>query len=143
MAEKTLRVKRSFVWAIYSNLKNMPPKEYPTTEEIKDTIQKILPALKEHVTEYAEMSKEATELAGKVSSKEMTEEESKNAIEEINKRWRPYNKEHGVEVVEVKMDSESFKTFSDQFNRKDWGTTWLANLEEFGELLEAFAEASK
>jgi hypothetical protein len=56
---------------------------------------------------------------------------------------RMYNKEHGIEVVDVELDEEGFKTFKMQFDRENWGKGWVANIEEFGELENAFVEAGK
>ena len=46
---KSLKLKRVFAWTIYNNLTNVPPKEYPTTEEIKATLNDILPEFEQHV----------------------------------------------------------------------------------------------
>ena len=88
MANKTLKIKRVFAWAIFDNLKRTAPKDYPTTGEIKSTISDVLPALKEHVKFYSEKIVEATELSDKGISKEVGEEEVKLAVDKINDEWR-------------------------------------------------------
>ena len=143
MASKTLKIRRVFAWAIYDNLKRTPPKDYPTTGEIKSTISDVLPALKEVVAFYAGKITEATDLSDKGINKEIGEEEVKAAVDKINDEWRTYNREHGNEVVEISLDAEGFKTLKAQFDREGWGKKWVANIDEFSELLEAFAEASK
>src|SRR3990167_1926436 len=135
---KTLKVKRVFVWSIYNNLRNVAPKDYPTTGEIKSTISDVLPALKEHVDEYISKTKAADDLSLQVVAKELTDEEAKTAVDKINNEWRVYNKEHGSEMVEVSLDDEGFKTLKAQFDREGWGKKWVANIEEFSELMEAF-----
>ena len=143
MPQKTLKIKRVFVWTIYNNLRNIPPKDFPTTGEIKSTISEVLPALKTHVSFYAEMMKKAEALAVKVAAKEITEEISKEEVENINSEWKMYNKDHGEEIVDVVFEDDGFTTLKTQFDRENWGKKWVANLEEFGELLEAFSEAGK
>ena len=143
MAQKTLKTKRVFIYSIYNNLKNTPPKDYPTTEEIKTTISEILPAFKLHIGEYLEMLKKAEELSVSVAAKETTEAEVQPKIDEINASFKAYNKEHGHELVDVQLDGSVFTTLKGQFNRDDWGKKWLANIEEFSELMEAFANAEK
>lgn len=138
MSQKTLKIKRIFAWTIFSNLKNTPPRDFPTTGEIKSTINEVLPALKNEVPYYLETMKKAEELAAKVASKEITEEASKTVVDKFNEEWRNYNKEHGNDLVEIVLDDEGFKTLKAQFDREGWGKKWVANLEEFGELLEAF-----
>ena len=56
------------MWTIYNNLRNIPPKDFPTTGEIKSTISEVLPALKTHVSFYAEMMKKAEASAVKVAA---------------------------------------------------------------------------
>ncbi len=143
MSNKTLKIRRVFVWAIYDNLKRTAPKDYPTTGEIKSTISDVLPALKEHVSFYADKIVKAVELSDKGIAKEIGEEELKAAVDKINDEWRTYNREHGNDVVEISLDDEGFKTLKVQFDREGWGKKWVANIDEFSELLEAFAGASK
>ena len=140
---KTLKIRRVFAWAIYDNLKRIPPKDYPTTGEIKSTISDVLPDLKGHVVEYIKKIELATELSEKAAGKEITEDQVKEGVDKINEEWRNYNKEGGNDIVEVSLDDEGFKTLKAQFDREGWGKKWVANIDEFGELLEAFAEAGK
>lgn len=140
---KTLNLKRIFVLSIHDNLKNTPPKDFPTTEEIKNTISHILPSLKEHIEEYGKLQEEAKELQLKLASKELSEEEVKHKVEDINARWKKYTSESGQDVCAVSLTPEAFTTLKSQYDRKDWGTKWTANLDEFAEVSEAFTEASK
>ena len=143
MSKKTLKIRRIFAYTIYNNLRNTPPKDYPTTGEIKSTIGVILPALREHIGDYLEMVKRAEELSEKSKSKKLTEKEIKAKLDKYNDEWRDYNKDKGNEIVGVSLDEEGFKTFNDQFNRENWGKKWVVNIEEFGELIAAFEEAGK
>lgn len=141
--KKTLKIKRVFAWSVYNNLKQTPPKEYPTTGEIKSTISDVLPALKEHVNEYIKMIVQAVEINDKALAKELTESEIKISIDKINEEWRIYTREHGNEIIEFTLDEEGFKTLKSQFDREDWGKKWVANLEEYAELSDAFTDAGK
>ena len=143
MSQKTLKIKRVFTWTILNNLKSTPPKDFPTTGEIKSTITTIMPALKEHTTFYSDLMKKAEEHNQKFSSKTITEEQSKVEIEKMNTELRDFNKEKGLEIVEVSLDDEGFKVLKAQFERDGWGKKWVVNIEEFGELMLAFDEASK
>ena len=143
MSDKTLKIKRVFAWSIYNNLRNVPPKDYPSTGEIKSTINEILPALKEHVVVYADLIKEAVELQVKITTKEVDEKTAQPEIDRINGEFRKYTQEHGSEVVEIRLADDGLKTLTDQFNRDNWGKNWITNIEEFGELLEALEQAKK
>jgi len=143
MSQKTLKIKRVFAWSIFRSLRVKPPKDYPTTEEIKATISDLLPALKAPVVVYFTLAKKAEEIANQIANKEVPEGEGKNQVDQVNKEWREYNKAHGDEIVDITLDGDAFKTLLDQFNREGWGKDWLANVEEYGELLAAFDEAKK
>ena len=138
---KTLKLKRIFVWTTYNNLRNTPPKEIETMEEIKATANDILPALEEHVGEYLKMTKEAEALAAKVRAKELKVEEQNVKVEEINKKFVAYNQEKGTEVVEIKLHKDTMAILVKQFEK--WGKNWVSNIAEFVELDKAFTEANK
>ena len=142
-AQKTMKLKRVFVLSVYNNLRSTKPSEFPTAGEIKDTISTILPALKEHVATYAEMTTQAEALALKVSTKEINEEDAKKAVDAINEAWRDYTKASGQDVCDVVLTEEGFKTLRSQHEREGWGPKWTANLDEYAEMAEAFAEAAK
>lgn len=143
MSNKTLKIRRVFVYSIYNKLRNTPPKDYPTTGEIKSTISVILPALKEQSSTYLEILGKAEDLSIKVAEKKVTEEEAQKMVNEYNEEFRNYGKEKGNEIVEISLDEEAFKVLKSQFDRENWGKNWVMNVEEFGELLTAFAEAEK
>ena len=143
MSNKTLKVKRIFAYSIYNSLRNTPPKDFPTTGEIKETIGNVLPSLKEHVTQYTDLTARAEGLSVKVAAKELTEEQSKKSVDGINVDWKKYTAEHGQEICEVKFSEEGFKTLRAQFEREKWGSKWTANLDEFSEVMAAFSEAGK
>ena len=143
MSEKILKIKRLFAFVINSNLENTPPKAYPSTAEIKTTINDIIPALKENTEEYKKFSDKATEIRKAEFAKEMTKEESDKAVETVNKEWRAYTDGAGSEILEIKFSEEAFKVLKDQFERDDWGKNWTGNLTEFKEMSDAFTEAGK
>jgi len=143
MSEKSLRIKRIFAYLIYNSLKNTPPKDYPTTGEIKSTISDILPALKPHIEEYLIKLKDVVDLSNKVAVKELTEADARVKVDEINNGWRVYTKEHGNDIVDINIGEEGIKTLKTQFSREGWGKNWVVNIEEFAELLDVFEEAAK
>ncbi len=140
---KTLKIKRVFAYTIYNNLRNTPPKDYPTTGEIKSTIGQILPAFKTNIEDYLTVVKEAEALNIKKNAKEITEADYTKAIEEINTKFKAYGKEHNDDVVEIKLENEDFTILKTQFDRENWGKGWVANIEEFVDLDKAFTAAGK
>ena len=140
MSNKILKIRRVFAWTIFNSLRNIPPKDFPTTGEIKSTINEILPALKEHVWYYVEAFDKVVKLSEQIALKEISEADSKTIMDELNKGWKEYNKKEGNELVEISFADEGFKTLRVQFDRDNWGKNWVANLEEFGELTKAFED---
>lgn len=143
MAQKTLKLKRVFAWAIYQNLRSTPPKDYPTADEINRTISVFLPAFKQHISDYLRLMKQAEELSLKLSLKEISDAEAKVQTDALNDEWKKYNREHGNDIVEVPFDADEFTTLKTQFNREDWGKKWVVSLEEYGELAESFKAVDK
>jgi len=152
---KTLKIKRSFAWALYNNLKNTPPKEYPTTGEIKTTITDILPALKAQVGKYMEIMKDFEALVDEGRNlaevdKEATDEKKaanqkmiQEKVDKVNDDFRVYNKSEGVELIDVDLSDEAFKTLKQQFEREKWGKNWISSIEDFSELLDVFTDEKK
>ena len=143
MANKTLSTKRVFAFAIYNALRNTAPKDYPTTAEIKSTISDVLPALKLHVEQYVTLQKRAIEIGESIAGNDAAAKAADPQIQAVQDEWKKYTKEHGSDIVGVELETEAFKTLKAQFNRDEWGTKWLASIEEFGELLAAFEAAEK
>ena len=142
-SDRTLKLKRVFAYSIYNNLRNTPPKDYPTTGEIKETISSVMPAFKEHIGVYLDLVSDAEALSVKVAAKEITDKEGQAAVDKINKTWKEYSQEHGSEIVSIGFSEEGFKILRTQFERENWGNKWTANLDEYAEMLEAFTEAGK
>jgi len=142
-ATKTLKLKRVFAYSVHNNLKNTAPKEFPTTGEIKETINSVLPALKEHIGGFVELLGKVEALQLKVTAKEFSEEEVKAKVDEINVAWKEYNTAHGSEVCEIVLSEEGFNTLRGQFEREGWGTKWTMNMDEYAEMMAAFSEAGK
>jgi len=143
MATKTLKIKRVLAWSVYNNLKSIPPKDYPTTGEIKSTLSDIMPVFKPAVDEYSKMMDRVTDVQEKLSNKEIDEKEVDKLVAEINKDWKAYNKVGGIEIIDIEISEEGLKTLKAQFEREGWGKKWVANIEEFGELLATFEAAVK
>jgi hypothetical protein len=151
METKTLKIKRVFAWTIYDHLRKVAPKDYPTTAEIKSTLSEILPILKPSVEAYISVLKRAEELQEKVvafgklegEEKKTKDAETQKIIDALNEEWKNYNKKEGNEIIDIAISDEGLKTLKAQFEREGWGKTWIASVEEFGELLEAFTSVNK
>lgn len=136
MSLKTLKTKRRLLYAVYNSLKRIPPKEYLSTEEIKIVIEDILPEFKKYVLEYIAVVRKATAINARIE--EFGQEKVQRMVDKLNDNWRIYNKEHGLDDVEVRLDKDAIVTLTTQFKREDtkgqppiWGRSWFMNIEEF------------
>lgn len=128
---KVFKTKRRLVQVVYSTLKNLPPKEFPTTEELKTTVSDILPALREHVEGYQSFVDEATEIQRERRNKKLTDEQVQKKVDEINERWNEFDQSKGDEEVAVELPEDAYKIFIDQFERENWGKNWFGDIESF------------
>lgn len=145
MANKTLKIRRVLAWAIYDNLRKMPPRIYPTTAEIKSTLNEVMPKLKPAGDSYNDILSRADETKDQIATEQITKEEGAKKIDELNKEWQDYNRKSGSEIIEIEFTAEGFKTLKEQFERdgKEWGKQWVANISEYAEVLEALSETGK
>ena len=151
MAEKTLTLNKIYCLTIYNNLRSTPSKDYPTTEEVKETIE-LLPKLKEQAQGYVDILKIRDDIYVEYKKKlkglsedeaKLVQEELNNKINEINEKIAEYSLEHAKDVCELKLSEDSLKVLKTQFERNGWGAKWVASVEEFGEILLALEEAGK
>ena len=68
MPVKTIKTKRRLLYAVYRNLKSVAPREFATTEEIKATIQDILPELEGSVEKFNNIIERAGEVNAKLTT---------------------------------------------------------------------------
>ena len=87
MAEKTLTLNKIYCLTIYNNLRSTPSKDYPTTEEVKETIE-LLPKLKEQAQGYVDILKIRDDIyvEYKKKLKGLSEDEAKLVQEELNNK---------------------------------------------------------
>ncbi len=139
---KILKTKRIFLYSVYRALRETPPKEFPTTEEIKVTIDNILPALKEVSIGFTKALDGVDEVNREVRKKKITDKVATEKREKLANQFNEYNDEHGEDIVSIEFEDEHFKVFQEQFDRQGWGQTFLNSIEDYNELSTAFEEVS-
>ena len=131
---KTLKTKRVFAYAIMGALNNVPPSLYPSTDEIKTTINDIIPALTTVCTEYVRMNGVAMDIQKQIKRNKLDKEEGQKQLDVVKEEWDAYQEASGEEVVDIELTQGAFTVLSDQFNRTDaqnprlWGRNWLGNI---------------
>ena len=95
-----------------------------------------MPELKKHSEDYIVAVRKATAI--QIRAEEFGEEKTQRLLKQVMDDWKIYNKEHGLDDVELNLDKDALKTLTDEFNRADekdkpgiWGRNWFANIDEF------------
>lgn len=126
---KTLATKRIYAYIVYSNLKRTPPKEYPDTNELVETVDNILPVLEVASADFVGYRKRADEINNKVGSGQLKQEDGQDQILALQKEVRVYELEKGEEVTSAEFEKAAFDILYQQFDR--WGKTWFEKVEDY------------
>ena len=148
---KKIELKRDTVFVIQRQLKGLPPRLVPTTQEIIITATKVVPALEKHVSEYLKLIEQRVKMAKKLKNDKMTQKEFDDESEKLSKEWDTYNDAHADDTVIVKLEDEEFKTLYEQFQREDkelgkndiWGRSWVATTNDYIKVDAAFKKAEE
>ena len=148
---KKLKLKRYTLYNVQRQLKAVPPRFVPSTEEIIVTATKIIPVLEVEVKVFVDIMDERNLVAKKLMNKKINQEEANKLARKLSVEWDKYQSKHGDDIVEVKLEDESFKFLYEQFQRQDkelgnndvWGRSWAETPMEYVELDEAFKLAEE
>lgn len=136
---KKLKTKKVNLVLCWNNLKAMPPKEFPSVDEIIST-SNILGALKETIPEFVEMIKEGEKLNTEIVSGKIKPEEVEKKRREYFQKSSKLEQEIGDKVVEVEFEDSDFNTFFQQFER--WGKNWFNRVETYLEFRKDINQAN-
>lgn len=144
---KTLRSQAYKLASVYYNLRNTPPKEFQSVDDMEkmvaivDKIAIALPLFKEHF-EYGDELK-AKIMSGQIKSN--GEDGDKNNIQKLyadfDTKTNDLIETHGKEIAEVEFEDAEFNSLF-QFNSK-WGKTWFAKVPEYIDFLKDLNETNK
>ena len=126
---KTLHTQRRLAYLVFNNLKNTPPKNFPTLDEMDLTVNDILPVFEGEVEGYIQIRKHAEDINLKLSINEVTQKEADDMIKELNIDAAKFEGQHKNDEVEVEFENSPFNTLFQQFER--WGKEWFRTLEDF------------
>lgn len=126
---KTLKTKKVNVVICWNGLKNTPPKDFPSIEEMDKTAG-ILDLLKEATPEFAKVLEEGEKMNTDIQSGKLeSDEKIMKAKTEFSKKSVLLEEKSGEDIVEISFENADFNAFFQQFER--WGRVWFIRLEPY------------
>jgi Skp family chaperone for outer membrane proteins len=124
---KTLKTKQLNVVVSWNNLRNLPPREFATIEEM-ERMMAILETLEDNIPEFAKLLKgETKDLQTK--REKFTDEEYAKKVSDLNKRISDVESKEGEKVISVEFEDADFNTFYQFFEKS--GKNWFATVQEY------------
>lgn len=125
---KQLETRATNIVICWNNLKNIPPKEFPTIEEMEKVLE-MLTTFEETVPAFAKIIKEGEELNTKIVAGEMLGDDIQKARKDWMERSSKLEAKEKERKIVVELENEVFNTFFQQFER--WGKNWFNRVDEF------------
>jgi len=135
---KTLKAKKLDALFCWGGLRNTPPREFPTVEEIEAT-GKILDVLKGEIPSFVTLVKEGEEVSDK-AMEDPKGDAAKSSREDFAKKSIVLERGEGQDAIELLFEDAEFNTFFQQFER--WGRLWFPKTEPFIEFRKAMVETN-
>ena len=126
---KSISTKKIYAYIIFSRLKATPPKEYPDTNEMVETVDNILPAFEKVSGEFMDFRKQADDINSAVSAGRMQAPDAQEKLGQMQKEVRAFELDHADELVTVELETAAFTALMQQFER--WGKNWFDRVEDF------------
>lgn len=138
---KTLHTRKIFALVAYNNIRRTAPREFPNIEEMKLTVEEILPEFVENLEEFIKFRKESDAVNDQFSAGELEEEVARAKIRDVALEAGKWEQKHGREMIDIEFENDAFNTFFQQFER--WGKNWMNTVEDFMEFRQHINEANK
>ena len=125
---KVLKTKQVNIAICWNGIRNTPPKDFPSVEEMEKTAD-LLDTLKESIPEFSKVLEEGEKLntdiqAGKLKPDELMEKKT-----DFQKRSNSLEQEKGEQEISIEFETDAFNTLFQQFER--WGREWFFKLEPY------------
>jgi len=127
---KVLSTKVLYLQVCFNGLKNIPPKDFPSIDEMTKTIEDILPEIDKYIPkEYKDLMENIQKLRNDFSLEKITSEEATKLSNEYDALLRKYDITNQDNQTMIEFSKEAFNTFFQQFER--WGKNWFNRLEDY------------
>lgn len=133
---KTLTTKAVNVVLCWNNLKNIPPKDFKSMDEM-EKVEGILETLisAPELKPFKDLIGEMEELADKPDDPEFVKLKT-----DLNLRSKKIEDAQGDQIVSIEFESDEFNTFFQFFER--WGKFWFVKLPEFMSMRKCMNETN-
>ena len=121
---KLLKTTKLNIKICYNNLKNIPPKEYSSIEEMEES-QNILELLKEKMQDAIVFQKKVDALVLRIERGEKLDKE----IHDMNDLIRISDEKDMKTNVSIEFEDAQFSAFFQQFEK--WGKSWFNKVDQF------------
>jgi hypothetical protein len=125
---KSVKTKAFNVVICWSSLKSIPPKDFPTIQEM-EKVPTILELFEEAIPNYVKIIKEGEKLNDDIISGEIPGDNVKQVKDDWGKKSKAIDNSERNKEVELEFENEDFNTFFQQFER--WGKNWFSDVKEF------------
>jgi len=125
---KILKTKKVNLAICWNGLRNVPPKDFPTVDEMDRTVE-ILNGLEHTIPEFVKIFRDGEQLnietqSGKIDPKKVGERRAT-----YQKESGEIESKEGKVEVEIEFEDSVFNTFFQQTER--WAKNWFMKLEPY------------
>jgi len=125
---KTLKTKTVNVVMCWNSLKQIPPKEYATIEEI-EKVSDILDLFRDSISDFVKLIEEGEQLQKDIQSKRFTTEQITKKRGDFQTKSNILEDKKGKALIEVEFEDAVFNTFFQLFEK--WGKNWFREIGSF------------
>jgi len=125
---KTLKTKTVNVVMCWNSLKQIPPKEYATIEEI-EKVSDILDLFRDSISDFVKLIEEGEQLQKDIQSKRFTTEQITKKRGDFQTKSNILEDKKGKALIEVEFEDAVFNTFFQLFEK--WGKNWFQEIGSF------------
>ena len=125
---KTLKTKTVNVVMCWNSLKQIPPKEYATIEEI-EKVSDILDLFRDSISDFVKLIEEGEQLHKDIQSKKFKTEQIVEKRGKFQAKSNALEDRKGKELVEIEFEDAVFNTFFQLFEK--WGKNWFQEIGSF------------
>ena len=138
---KTIKTKRVFIYLAYLGVKNTPPADFVSGEEMDTMFEDVIPEFMEKVLEFKTFDDEMKEVNTQYSLENIKEEVANKKLKDLVVGKRKIEMGVGEETVEVTLENDPFNQFFQMFERA--GKTWFNIAENYYEFRKSLNETNK
>src|SRR3990167_10786988 len=100
---KILKTKKSYAYIAFTSLKRVPPKDFPTIDDMSAVVDGVLPALLKATEDFYVFRKRSQDVSARYNGGLIAEPEANKELEAVQKDARKYEVEHKDDMVTVEF----------------------------------------